>query len=60
MSTYRAVIQQDGESWIGWIEEILKPDRRFEFWDSDETFYKVAAKTPRSSRSTCASGPISR
>ena len=22
MATYRAVIQQDGEWWIGWIEEI--------------------------------------
>ena len=33
---------------IGMIERILKPDRRFEFWESDEEFYKVAAKTPRS------------
>jgi dTDP-4-dehydrorhamnose reductase len=30
------------------IEEILKPKRDFEFWKSDEEFYKVAAKTPRS------------
>jgi dTDP-4-dehydrorhamnose reductase len=30
------------------IERILKPNRRFEFWESDEEFYKVAAKTPRS------------
>ena len=30
------------------IERILKPDRRFEFWASDEEFYRVAAKTPRS------------
>lgn len=30
------------------IERILKPARPFEFWESDEEFYKVAAKTPRS------------
>lgn len=30
------------------IEKILKPARRFEFWESDEEFYRVAAKTPRS------------
>jgi hypothetical protein len=30
------------------IEKILKPARRFEFWASDEEFYRVAAKTPRS------------
>jgi len=30
------------------IEQILKPDRKFEFWANDEEFYKVAAKTPRS------------
>ena len=30
------------------IERILKPSRRFEFWESDEEFYRVAAKTPRS------------
>jgi dTDP-4-dehydrorhamnose reductase len=30
------------------IERILKPKRKFEFWKSDEEFYKVAAKTPRS------------
>jgi dTDP-4-dehydrorhamnose reductase len=30
------------------IEKILKPARKFEFWESDEEFYKVAAKTPRS------------
>ncbi|HEY1718297.1 MAG TPA: sugar nucleotide-binding protein [Verrucomicrobiae bacterium] len=30
------------------IEKILKPKRKFEFWKSDEEFYKVAAKTPRS------------
>lgn len=33
---------------IGMIEKILKPGRRFEFWENDEEFYKVAAKTPRS------------
>jgi UDP-glucose 4,6-dehydratase len=30
------------------LERVLKPDRKFEFWASDEEFYKVAAKTPRS------------
>ncbi len=30
------------------IEKILKPRRKFEFWASDEEFYEVAAKTPRS------------
>ena len=30
------------------IEKILKPERKFEFWQSDEEFYKIAAKTPRS------------
>jgi dTDP-4-dehydrorhamnose reductase len=30
------------------IELVLKPARSFEFWESDEEFYKVAAKTPRS------------
>ncbi len=30
------------------IQRVLKPKRAFEFWASDEEFYKVAAKTPRS------------
>ena len=30
------------------IQAILKPARAFEFWTSDEEFYRVAAKTPRS------------
>jgi UDP-glucose 4,6-dehydratase len=30
------------------IQRILKPKRTFEFWASDEEFYQVAAKTPRS------------
>jgi dTDP-4-dehydrorhamnose reductase len=30
------------------LEKVLKPKRKFEFWASDEEFYKVAAKTPRS------------
>jgi dTDP-4-dehydrorhamnose reductase len=30
------------------IERHLKPDRKFEFWQNDEEFYKVAARTPRS------------
>jgi dTDP-4-dehydrorhamnose reductase len=27
---------------------ILKPRRKFEFWEGDEEFYRLAAKTPRS------------
>jgi dTDP-4-dehydrorhamnose reductase len=30
------------------IEQRLKPTKKFEFWASDEEFYRVAAKTPRS------------
>ncbi|MEO5804134.1 MAG: sugar nucleotide-binding protein [Verrucomicrobiota bacterium] len=30
------------------IEKILKPNRPFQFWTSDEDFYKTAANTPRS------------
>jgi dTDP-4-dehydrorhamnose reductase len=30
------------------IQWILKPERRFEFWESDEEFYRSAAKAPRS------------
>ena len=30
------------------LAQILKPNRRFEFWENDEEFYRVAAKTPRS------------
>lgn len=30
------------------IQEILKPDRQFQFWESDEQFYLLGAKTPRS------------
>ena len=30
------------------IEKIQKPKKKFEFWKSDEEFYKIAAKTPRS------------
>jgi dTDP-4-dehydrorhamnose reductase len=30
------------------LETILKPDRKFEYWQNDEEFYRVAAKTPRS------------
>ncbi|HWD18136.1 MAG TPA: sugar nucleotide-binding protein [Verrucomicrobiae bacterium] len=33
---------------ISLIQEILRPARPFEFWASDEEFYRVAAKTPRS------------
>jgi dTDP-4-dehydrorhamnose reductase len=38
--TTRHVVEQ--------IEKILKPKHKFEYWTSDEEFYKVAAKTPRS------------
>ena len=30
------------------VERHLKPAKPFEFWESDEEFYRVAAKTPRS------------
>lgn len=30
------------------LKKILKPKQKFEYWASDEEFYKVAAKTPRS------------
>jgi dTDP-4-dehydrorhamnose reductase len=30
------------------IERILKPGRSFAFWENDEEFYRVAARTPRS------------
>lgn len=30
------------------LEAVLRPSRHFEFWESDEEFYRVAAKTPRS------------
>ena len=30
------------------IQQILKPARQFEFWESDEEFYGCATKTPRS------------
>jgi len=30
------------------IQKILKPKRKFEFWQNDKEFYRVAAKTPRS------------
>lgn len=33
---------------VGLLERHLKPARAFEFWASDEEFYRVAAKTPRS------------
>jgi UDP-glucose 4,6-dehydratase len=38
--TTRHVVEQVGR--------FLKPARKFEYWASDEEFYKVAAKTPRS------------
>ena len=33
---------------IGLVQKVLQPNRKFEFWASDEEFYRVAAKTPRS------------
>lgn len=30
------------------IQQILRPRRSFAYWNSDEEFYRVAAKTPRS------------
>jgi UDP-glucose 4,6-dehydratase len=30
------------------IERILRPDRKFEFWQDDEEFYRLAVRTPRS------------
>ena len=30
------------------IEEHLKPAKAFQYWENDEEFYRVAAKTPRS------------
>jgi dTDP-4-dehydrorhamnose reductase len=30
------------------IQKVLRPARPFEFWNNDEEFYRVAAKTPRS------------
>jgi dTDP-4-dehydrorhamnose reductase len=38
--TTRHVVEQ--------IKKFLKPTKKFEFWASDEEFYRVAAKTPRS------------
>ena len=33
---------------VAMIEQIIKPKRPFEFWASDEEFYQIEAKTPRS------------
>ncbi len=33
---------------VDMIQRILKPGREFEFWQNDEEFYRVAARTPRS------------
>ena len=30
------------------LVSVLQPKHKFEYWSSDEEFYKVAAKTPRS------------
>ena len=30
------------------LKTLVRPVRRFEFWENDEEFYRVAAKTPRS------------
>lgn len=33
---------------VALVQRYLKPAKRFEFWASDEEFYRTAAKTPRS------------
>jgi len=33
---------------IAMIQKVLQPKRSFEFWATDEEFYRTAAKTPRS------------
>ena len=33
---------------VDMVQKVLHPDKKFEFWKSDEEFYRVAAKTPRS------------
>ena len=33
---------------VALVEKYLKPAKKFEFWQNDEEFYKIAAKTPRS------------
>jgi hypothetical protein len=33
---------------VAMVEQILQPNRAFEFWKDDSEFYRVAAKTPRS------------
>jgi dTDP-4-dehydrorhamnose reductase len=33
---------------VDMIQRILKPERHFEYWDTDEEFYKYGAKAPRS------------
>jgi UDP-glucose 4,6-dehydratase len=33
---------------VALIEQVLKPDRTFEFWKDDEEFYRDGAKAPRS------------
>ena len=33
---------------VGLIERTLQPRRRFDYWENDAEFYRVAAKTPRS------------
>jgi len=42
------------------IEQILKPERHFEFWKNDEEFFRCQAKTPRSSCVLDASKLLSR
>ena len=33
---------------IGMIQRVLHPDRSFTFWENDDEFYRLGAKTPRS------------
>ena len=36
------------EQVVNLTKKILKLDKKFEYWESDEEFYKFAAKAPRS------------
>ena len=33
---------------VDMIQHVLKPDREFQYWDNDDEFYRLGAKTPRS------------
>ncbi len=36
------------EDVLNLIREVMRPQRKFEFWSDDEEFYRLGAKTPRS------------